>query len=225
MNGLCRPVSAHPVTIVAVAVVGVLLLALSLPRLGAALSLLPAQSVLSGLQAWRTPTAESLKFLGQASERAALWHTTGRILSDGALASLLLLSLEPAVGGEREVRLAAVAAQLERSLARAPMNGYVWLRLAVTEAQRHAREKAAVRAMAMSYRVMPVEPRLAPTRLRLALTFWYWFDPIQQTAIRAELAQAKSDPNIAASVQDMIIQDMIGQNAWQPGLSPPSGRQ
>lgn len=130
--------------------VATLLLALALPRLGAAVAELPGRPVLEALEAGRPVSPQALETLAASARRAGEWV-------DGAAHRRAEAAARWRLGEDT-----AAAGLLADGLALSPADPYGWLALA------HADPAQAPRALALSLRTGRWERDLAHDRLRLA---------------------------------------------------------
>lgn len=130
---------------------GAVLIGLGLPRLGAALALLPAQPLMDALAQGQRLTPAAVRTVEAAAARSLSLHTTPEALRAQAAAHL-------------HRNAATAAPSLARHLAAAPADPYGWARLA--HARLHAGDRAgAAEAAALSLRTGPWERELIVSRL------------------------------------------------------------
>lgn len=145
-------------------IVGVLLLALALPRLGAAVAELPGRPVLEALEAGRPVDNAALHRLAAAAERSFALVPAGDAKRAEAAA---------------RVRLGDGATALAEGLALSPADPYGWLRLA------HVTGDS--RALALSLRTGPWERELAHDRVAVAARLLPALDHATRQAIYAQV--------------------------------------
>lgn len=149
--------------------VAVVLLALALPRLGAAIADLPGRPVLEALEAGRAVTPEALERLAASARHADGWSPGGAARKAEAVALAAL--------GDH----AAAARRLADGLALSPADPYGWLNLA------HADPAQAPHALALSLRTGRWEREVAHPRLRLAASRYAGLDGATQAAVLDQL--------------------------------------
>ncbi len=143
---------------------GVALLALALPRLGAAIAELPGRPVLEALEAGHPVDAAALHRLAAAAERSFAIVPSGDAKRAEAAA---------------RVRLGDGAAVLVEGLALSPADPYGWLRLA------HVTGDA--RALVLSLRTGPWERELAHDRVAVAARLLPALDDATRAAVQAQM--------------------------------------
>ncbi len=112
--------------------VGLVMLGLAIPRLGAALALLAGDGYLAQLQQGRSVSSEDLVTL-VASRHAALgWQDDPRVRTDLAAGQLLLRMDKTGTPADHALLDEAIE-QLRQGLSRAPLNAYAWARLSNAE--------------------------------------------------------------------------------------------
>jgi hypothetical protein len=149
------------------ALLGGALLALAVPRLIAALCLLPGDP-------------------GMALLDAAAWLAAPSTLIDLGVTSL---SLAQASVGPRALLLDQAERQLRAGLAGAPADAHAWTYLAFIHTATGDHERAA-RALDLALRTGPYEPQLALPRSALGLTNWPWLDHRTAAELGMEFAHA-----------------------------------
>ncbi len=167
------------------AILGVLLVTLALPRFMAYVSLAPGvpatRLVLEGARLTPEGYARAIR----AHERALSWLDHGRIRAE--LGSLLLLramrenDLEYLLDWERG------KAEALQGLAREPVNDTAWLVLAQAAAEEGDRETL-LAALHWAVRSDPYDPDNAHIRIGLALPVWEQLDLRTRAALEADLA-------------------------------------
>ena len=154
------------------ALVGMGLLYLALPRTVAAILMMPGDPVLTRIQKQEPVNTGDLETLIASRERVLSWVSSGRIRTDLGLAQLLLARrTEDATRFDRERALEAIGS-LREGLALAPASPHGWARLAYAELVTGGPSPAVARALAMSLRTAPFEPRLTRVRVELSLLAW-----------------------------------------------------
>lgn len=190
MNSLFRRVVG-----VATGLGAALLIALAVPRLLAAVSVLPSVPTLSRLQSLQPVETEPLRRLVRNQRRALVWQAGGRTWTDLGLAQLLLAERLADTDPLSQQRFAAARQALTEGLSVAPANPFAWSRLAYAEAVLSGWSERAVSALRMAFITGPYEPRLLWPRLRLALAAWAELQPADQEMVLHQLRQAwAADP-------------------------------
>lgn len=154
----------------AAAGVGLVLLALALPRLGAAVAELPGRPVLEALEHGQTPEPQALRRLADAARAA------GKILPSGDAARAEAAALL-ALGDAR------AAEALAAGLAHSPADPYGWLRLAHVETD----PARAVAAFGLSLRTGPWERELALDRVAVGARLLPHLDAAGRSALFAQV--------------------------------------
>lgn len=151
--------------------VGMALMILALPGLGAALSRIPGDPVLQDLRAG-TPVAPAALWRLHDSRTAALrWRADARALAERALVDALRAdtpAFGPGTGATGAARLRAAERDLTAALGAAPADPYTWTRLALIR-WRLGRPAASVQAALDAARITgPHNRRLRPLQHALA---------------------------------------------------------
>jgi len=147
-------------------VVGCLLLALGLPRLFTGMATLDARAVLWDVYSGTDVQPQALTTAAADLAAAYRWVRDGELEGDRGL--LLLRAADAAAGAERQDLLAAATEATVSSLAIAPGQPGVWLRLAYLRSW-EGDVKAAVAALRMSMLSGSFIPALMASRMELAL--------------------------------------------------------
>lgn len=186
MNSLSRRVVG-----VVTALAAALLIALAVPRLLAAVTVLPSSPTLNRLQSLEPVETSDLHRLVRNQRRALVWQAAGRTWTDLGLAQLLLAERLGDADPRSQQRFSLARQALFEGLSVAPANPFAWSRLAYAEAVISGWSERASKALRMAFIAGPYEPRLLWPRLRLALAAW---------------------PHVEASDQEMILQQL--RQAW-----------
>ena len=183
------------------ALAAVLLIVLAVPRLLAAVTVLPSAPTLNRLQSLETVKTRDLERLVRNQSRALVWRAGGRTWTDLGLAQLMLAErLGQGDPRGREMFIGARQA-LTEGLSVAPANPFAWSRLAYAEAVLAGWSEPATSALRMAFITGPNEPRLLWPRLRLALSAWPHVAAADQEMILYQLRQAWSaDPEALAAL-------------------------
>jgi hypothetical protein len=144
------------------------LLATGIPRLLAALALLPGDPALAEIEEGRPVDATALTRLIDGRREARHYVADARLNTDIALAELLQVDQQALGEGERRALLDRAVDQLRRGLAAAPANSFAWARLAHAVALQRGRDEAALAAWRLSIATAPAEPKLVAWRARFA---------------------------------------------------------
>lgn len=179
------------------AAIGILLLALSVPRLIAVIVSANAEPTLRKLQSQQPVTLDEVRTLASALERASVWVGDGRLRTDLGLAYLLIAEKLPRESGDARQSLDLAVQSLRDGLSRSPANPYAWARLAYAEALLSGGWSTdAVAALRLALITAPYEPRLLWWRLRMALFAW---------------------PQLGERDQELVLQQI--RYAWQANPS------
>ena len=170
-----------------------LLIALAVPRLLAALTVLPSAPSLVRLQSLEPVKTGDLERLVRNQRRALIWLAGGRTWTDLGLAQLLIAERLGDADPRSQHLFAAARQALAEGLAVAPANPFAWSRLAYAEAVLSGWSEGATNALRMAFITGPYEPRLLWPRLRLALAAWPHVEPGDQEMILHQLRQAWAD--------------------------------
>ena len=165
---------------------------LAVPRLVAALYLLPGDPGMTLLNSGQLPSAAAYERVIGSRRAAAAWVAEPSTRTDLGVA---FLSLAQASIGRRGLLLTEAERELQASLADAPADPHAWTYLAFihTATGDHAR---AVRALHLALRTGPYEPELVLTRSALGLTNWPWLEPDAGARLQAEFGLAlRLDPD------------------------------
>src|SRR5690242_9890941 len=106
------------------------LLAAGVPRLLAALAMLPGDPALAEIEEGSPVDATALALVIASREEARRYVADPRLNTDIALAELLQIEQQPSRGDERRILLDRAVDQLRLGLAAAPANSFAWARLA-----------------------------------------------------------------------------------------------
>lgn len=150
---------------------GLGLVVCTIPVAIAAWLALAAEPALDEMRKGHIPSPQSVSESIALLDRAIRWEDTGRRRLD--LAALMAISATRTdVAISRDDRLAHLR-EAERhlltGLARAPVDGAGWLRLAAVREELHGMGHGVAAALVMSIRTAPIAPRLWSTRLDIIL--------------------------------------------------------
>ncbi len=203
-------------------IVGLLILGLSIPRLGLNLALLPGNTVIETIEAGVLPPPAAFERSLDSRRDAAQWAETPETLADvGLLYYALAVAADPANPAYPQVLERAEGA-LNRSLAVNPANTHGWMQLAFIESQLERVESAAS-ALVNSLRTGPNQPELLGFRTDLGLAVWPHLDPAERSLIEDDigLAAAQDLINLAGTVR-LAGQDEIAATVLRvdPALPP-----
>ena len=158
-------------TLAGVAIAGLVLLYLAVPRTIGAFQMLPGNRTILEIARGGDADRDSLEVLAASRRRAAGWLDSGRLWSDLAAAELLIAESGDAGADQDSIRRAASA--LRTSLRLAPASPHAWTRLAYAEMLLHdGPTDAAASALAMSMLTGRYEPDLMFARLELCFLAW-----------------------------------------------------
>lgn len=158
-------------TLAGIAIAGMALLYLAVPRTIGAFQMLPGNRTILEIARGGDASRESLEVLAASRRRAADWLDSGRLWSDLAAAELLIAESGDAGADRDSIRRAAAA--LRTSLRLAPASPHAWTRLAYAEMLLHdGPTDAAASALAMSMLTGRYEPDLMFARLELGFLAW-----------------------------------------------------
>ncbi len=168
------------------------LLYLGAPRTIAAFVGLPGNYPLEQIQIGESESAKSLEILITSRERALVWVESGRVLTDLALAQLVLAYGSGENGAYDQAGLARAIGSLRAGLARAPARPYAWTRLALAELAAGGPSPGLAKPLEMSLITARYTPRLLFVRLDLCLVAW---------------------PHLGADARDMVFEQI--RIAWR----------
>jgi tetratricopeptide (TPR) repeat protein len=168
------------------ALLGIVLLALAVPRLVAAFYLLPGDPGMALLDSGQLPSPAAYERIIVSRRAAASWLPASSTLVDLGVASLSLAQVSV---GRRARLLAQAERQLRAGLAGAPADPHAWTYLAFIHTATGDHERAA-RALDLALRIGPYQPELALPRAALGLTNWPWLGRGTVARLGAELAHA-----------------------------------
>jgi tetratricopeptide (TPR) repeat protein len=170
----------------AAALLGSVLLLGAVPRLVAALHLLPGDPGMALLNSGQLPSPQAYARIVASRRAAAAWLPAPSTLTDLGIAALSLAQASI----EGRARLLDLAGrQLEAGLAEAPLEPHAWTYLAFIRTATGDRERAA-QALHLALRTSPYQPELALPRAALGLTNWPWLDPDARARFGPEFAHA-----------------------------------
>src|SRR5262245_30784258 len=144
------------------------LLATGVPRLFAALAMLPGDPVLADIEDGKPVDAADVATMIDSRETARALIADPRLNLDIALGEMLRRGKAAEANPERGLLLDRAIVQLYRGLAEAPTNSFAWARLALALAQRDGPTRAALAAWRLSIATAPAEPKLTAWRARFA---------------------------------------------------------
>lgn len=170
--------------------VGAGLLYLALPRTVAAVLMLPGDPLLERIREREPVDKNDLEILVRSRERALAWVESGRVHTDLGLAYLLLARQTDEAGGFDRERARQAVASLREGLPRAPASPHAWARLAYAELVAQGPSPTVARALDMSLRTAPFEPRLTRVRVELALLAWPFLTSPTRRLVAAQIRLA-----------------------------------
>ena len=144
------------------------LLASGVPRLLAALAMLPGDPALAEIEDGRQVDAADLALIVDGRQAARRYVADPRLNTDIALARLLQIDQQAPDDAERRALLDQAVDQLRLGLASAPANSFAWARLAHALALEQGRDAAALAAWRLSIATAPAEPKLVAWRAQFA---------------------------------------------------------
>jgi hypothetical protein len=191
-----------------------LLIALAVPRLLAALTVLPSAPTLNRLQSLEPVQERHLEQLVRNQRRALIWQAGGRTWTDLGLAQLLLAERLADADPQSQQRFAAARQALIEGLSVAPANPFGWSRLAYAEAVLSGWSERAISALRMAFITGPYEPRLLWPRLRLALAAWPYVEAPDQEMVLHQVRQAwAADPEALTALVAELDQAELARTA------------
>ena len=168
---------------------GLVIAGLAVPRLVAAVVLLPGDPILSEALSGLPIAVEELDLLAD-TRRTASWSGDARV--EAELGAVLLRSAGARGFEAPEGRnlLEEAAAALRRGLTRSPADPYAWARLARIEMLLDGPTAHAGRVLRMSYLTGIYEPTLLLPRLSLAFRLWEHLDDKTRGMTDQQIRQA-----------------------------------
>lgn len=148
------------------------LLWLGVPRVTAAFLMLPGDGPLWKLHRGVSQPARKLEKIIETRTSADLWVTSGRVLTDKALAVLLQARAGPLEGATNAALYKRAIEDLERGLAAAPADPHGWVRLALAKQLLSGPSTGVASNLVMSLLTGPYEPELIGLRLELGFRNW-----------------------------------------------------
>lgn len=171
------------------------LLVLAVPRLFAAVTLLPSAPAQERMQNMQPVATRGIERLIRNQRRALVWHPNGRTWTDLGLAQLLLAERLIDDDPQARSRFDSARRALTEGLSTAPANPFAWSRLAYTKAVLDGWTPQAISTLRMAFITGPFEPRLLWPRLRLSLSAWPVIPPEDQEMVLQQLRQGwEADP-------------------------------
>lgn len=193
----------------------------AVPRLVAALHLLPGDPGMALLNSGQLPSPQAYERIVASRRAAAAWLAAPATLTDLGVAAL---SLAQASTGGRPVLLDLAERELQAAVAGAPIDAHAWTYLAFVHTATGDHERAA-QALDLALRTGPYEPDLTLPRAALGLTNWPWLAPAARARFGAEFAHAlRLDPDrFLADVLDSgrsleVRAALAAAPAWQREL-------
>lgn len=178
------------------AVIGLAVAALALPRLVAAVISMPADVVAFDIRHDRPVSLRALTTMVESDASAQEWHQSPGRLREIAIGSLRLAVGEPDASQARRERLEAALAASTAALLHAPADPYMWIARG-TAAHLLGQEPAAARAaLAATFVAGRYEPELYAQRVSLALALWESLDT-NERAQAGEAARAIASRDVA----------------------------
>jgi hypothetical protein len=144
------------------------LLAAGVPRLLAALAMLPGDPALAEIEDGKPVDAADLVLVVAGRQEARRYVADPRLNTDIALAQLLLVDQQAPGAAERRALVDQAVDQLRHGIALAPANGFAWARLAHALSLQGGRDAAALAAWRLSIATAPAEPKLVAWRAQFA---------------------------------------------------------
>jgi hypothetical protein len=144
------------------------LLAAGVPRLLAALAMLPGDPALAEIESGTPVDTTALDLLIDGRQVARRYVADPRLNTDIALAELLHIDQQAVGDRERRALVDRAVNQLRLGLAAAPANSFAWARLAHALALQGGRDEAALAAWRLSVATAPAEPKLVAWRVKFA---------------------------------------------------------
>ncbi len=166
------------------AVLGVLALALGIPRLMAGIAAGPQDRTLRELAAGKPIPAPLLARTAESRERATRWVPSGRYHSDIATIRMSAIAGTRPLSPERRALVNEAVAVQRKALARAPADAYGWNRLLQASAVGARPAGEIERIMDMAIRRAPAEPGVVMARLQVALLYWQGLSPGMRARLR-----------------------------------------
>jgi hypothetical protein len=166
------------------------LLAAGVPRLLAALALLPGDPALAEIEDDRTVDPTALALLIDGRQEARRYVADPRLNTDIALAELLQIDRQALGDREKRALVDRAIDQLRLGLAAAPANSFAWARLAHALALQGGRDETALAAWRLSIATAPAEPKLAAWRARFADRLVKQLDPSDIRLLTQQLQYA-----------------------------------
>ena len=144
------------------------LLAAGVPRLLAALAMLPGDPALAEIEEGQPVDAAALDLVIEGRQEARRYVADPRLNTDIALAELLRIDQQAVGDRERRAVIDGAVDQLRLGLAAAPANSFAWARLAHALALQGDSDQAALAAWRLSIATAPAEPKLVAWRAKFA---------------------------------------------------------
>lgn len=201
-----NPPAARAAACLAAGVLGLGLIALSLPRLGAGLDLLIGNAIQESYSRQRVDPViadADLEQWRQSRLDALEWVDSGTLYYE--LADIELIAARQTGPIEDLDRLEAARTDLLAALERAPANGRGWLMLAVLNAQLSQPPEAVTASLDASLRTAPYDQRLLGLRLSLGFMYWESADPGLRAMLLAQVG------NFAPARQLDVLQRIARQ--------------
>lgn len=168
-------------------IVGLVLLALGVPRTIAAWSSLEAEQASEKLQAGQAPTEFQFVAAKEGLRSAVNWAPSSRRLA--ALGALELSEARtlPAGDAKRQTLLAEAERNLVGALARNPSDAAAWYNLALVRIMNGASGRQVAEALLQSLHMAPNRRDLWTPRSSLLLRYWRFFDEGELHVVRTQL--------------------------------------
>lgn len=196
-----RPVLRLAVTIVSV-LAGLLLVALAIPRLGAALDLASAKPTYDRLQRGDT-TVDDAALQAAIASMTSAFRRSGEP-NYGVMLAYLQLAAADRASADRaraERHLDEAIATTRETVRVSPANVLAWLMLAMALESKDPRDPAAVAALTRAVHVGPYDARMSAYRVALAMRQWNRLDASTRRLVSAQILRyVTNDPRYLAAM-------------------------
>jgi hypothetical protein len=168
-------------------VMGVVLLAMGIPRTVAAWTALGAEPAMDKLRHDEAPTAEELAQCIEASERAIEWTPSAVRFATLGSCEFARARQTPTGSPDRGRWLDLAAAHTEQSLLRDPADGFTWIRLAMIREMHGAAAREIIPPLMMSLEMTPNSRLMWSLRSEMLLSYARLLTPEDSAAVRRHL--------------------------------------